>query len=84
METTATRAVALTLGGLMLAYAISVGHAWYIWPSTGLVMVALIGLAKTPTSAPTTTRYREQRFGRSDWLIMGSATGALLAFLAVF
>jgi energy-coupling factor transport system permease protein len=72
----------VVLGALSVAYAISLGDTRLLWPAIALVVVGGAGIARSPQTAARTSRYREHRLHRADYVVIGAAIISLVAFLA--
>lgn len=76
--------IILVLGALVATYAVSLGDGRFAAVATGIALLGLIGILRSPTTVPPTTRYREPKQQQADILVQVASGIALVLFLVLF
>lgn len=75
--------LAAIVGALCLAFALSMGSQWLIWAAVVLLVVGVVGFARSPQHVPRATRYREHRLHQRDIVVMIASLASLLALMVL-
>lgn len=84
-NTTPVFGVLVVVGTLCLAFAVSMGAQYLLWVSLASSAIGVIGLRRSTSNVPPTTRYREHHLSRADVSVIlaaGASLGATLLLAA--